>query len=110
MAKANTSPIIYIIDDDRAVRDSISFMLGTDGLASRTFASGREFLEQQPDLAPGCILLDVQMPRMSGHDVLAALKERGCDWPVVMMTGQGDGDVGTQHVPEHDEEETERAA
>jgi len=98
VAKAETTPIVYVIDDDRDVRDSISFMLRTHDIVSRTFASAQDFIEAQPDLAPGRILLDVQMPKMSGLEVLGFLKERGCDWPVVMMTGHGEGDVGTRAI------------
>jgi len=100
-AKAPASggaPIVYIIDDDRDVRDSIGFMLKTDGISSRTFASGVEFMAARETLEPGCLLLDVRMPRMSGLDVLAALNEQGCAWPVVVMTGHGEGDLGTRAI------------
>src|SRR5262245_5158553 len=92
------APIVYVIDDDRDVRESIRFMLQTDGITSHAFAGGQEFMDAQPDLAPGCLLLDVRMPRMGGLEVLAALSERGCGWPVVVMTGHGEGDLGTRAI------------
>jgi two-component system, LuxR family, response regulator FixJ len=98
VAAPSPPPIVYIIDDDRDVRHSISFMLHTDGIANRAFAGGQEFMEAQPSLPPGCLLLDVRMPRMSGLDVLAALNEQGCTWPVVVMTGHGEGDLGTRAI------------
>ena len=98
MAKAGTTPIIYIVDDDRDVRDSISFMLRTHDIPNSTFASGQDFIAALPSLAPGCLLLDVRMPRLTGLEVLAWLRERGCDWPAVVMTGHGEGDLGTRAI------------
>ena len=98
MASSDTSPIVYIIDDDRDVRDSISFMLKTCGFHSRCFASGQEFLDAWTALPPGCLLLDVRMPRMTGLELLATLNEQGCTWPVVVMTGHGEVDLGTHAI------------
>jgi two-component system response regulator FixJ len=95
---ASEAPIVYIIDDDKDVRESIGFMLRTDGIASRAFAGGQEFMTARPSLAPGCLLLDLRMPQVSGLDVMTALKEQGCSWPVVVMTGQDDADLGTTAI------------
>jgi len=95
-APSNKAPIVYVIDDDRDVRESIAFMLHTDGIASRVFAGGHEFMEAMPNLPAGCLLLDVRMPRMSGFELLAALNEEGFGWPVVVMTGHGEADLGTR--------------
>jgi two-component system response regulator FixJ len=81
---------VYIIDDDRDVRSSISFMLGTSGTPSRPFASGADFLESLDHLEPGCILLDVRMPEMDGVEVLEELARRDIGWPVIIMTGHGE--------------------
>ena len=94
----NGTPLVYIIDDDRDVRDSIAFMLRTDGISCRAFADAFQFLDAQPDLEPGCLLLDVRMPRMSGLDLLAILVERGCNWPVIVMTGHGERDLAHQAI------------
>jgi len=98
VAAGKNPPIVHIVDDDRDVRDSIAFMLGTDGIASRSYATGVEFLDALPELPRGCILLDVGMPRMGGLEVLAELGNRGCDWPVVVMTGHGEADLGTRSI------------
>ena len=98
MTASGTSPIVYIIDDDRDVRNSISFMLATDGVRSRTFASGQEFIDAWPGLSPGCLLLDVRMPQITGLELLAMLNEQGCTWPVVVMTGHGEVDLGTRAI------------
>lgn len=82
--------IIYIVDDDRDVRSSISFMLGTSGTRSRPFASGIDFIDSLDHLEPGCILLDVRMPDIDGIGVLGELAKRDITWPVIIMTGHGE--------------------
>jgi two-component system response regulator FixJ len=82
--------LIYIVDDDHDVRTAIAFMLGTDGVSSRGFSGGRDFLEALPALTPGWVLLDIRMPRVSGLDVLRELARHACVWPVVVMTGHGE--------------------
>ena len=79
-----------MIDDDRDVRRSLSFMLGAADIRSHPFGSGLDFLDALPDLDPGCILLDLRMPQMDGFQVMDALAERKIDWPVIVMTGHGD--------------------
>jgi two-component system response regulator FixJ len=81
---------VYVIDDDRDVRRSLSFMLGAADIRSHPFGSGADFLEALPDLEPGCILLDLRMPQMDGFQVMEALAECKIDWPVIVMTGHGE--------------------
>lgn len=90
-----TSPV-YIVDDDRDVRSSISFMLGTDGMRTRAFASGHDFIDSLDHLEAGCVLLDIRMPDMDGVEVLAELRKRSIEWPVVMMTGHGEVALAVQ--------------
>ena len=78
------------MDDDQDVRSSISFMLGAAGMEARGFRDGEGFVEDVAELDPGCILLDVRMPRMDGFQVMAALQERSIDWPIIVMTGHGE--------------------
>lgn len=82
--------IVYLVDDEEAIRRSAAFMLKTSGFAVRTFASGDEFLLAAKDLPPGCVLLDIRMPGADGLAVQQALNERGSTLPVVMLTGHGD--------------------
>jgi two-component system, LuxR family, response regulator FixJ len=82
--------VVYLVDDDEAIRRSAGFMLKTSGYQVRTFASGVELLKEAKELPPGCILLDVRMPDMDGLQVQQALQERGIGYPVVVMTGHGD--------------------
>jgi two-component system response regulator FixJ len=87
---------VHVVDDDRDVRRSISFMLGVADLHSRPFASGADLLESLEEIQPGAILLDIRMPEMDGFQVMAALAERGIEWPVVVMTGHGEVSVAVQ--------------
>jgi two-component system response regulator FixJ len=88
--QSSKSHTVYVVDDDRDVRRSLSFMLAADQIRSYPFASGSDFLEALPDLDPGCVLLDLRMPGMDGFAVMGQLAERFVDWPVIIMTGHGE--------------------
>ena len=96
MTKANINQTVYVVDDDRDVRRSLSFMLGADQIRSYPFASGIDFLEALDDLDPGCVLLDLRMPEMDGFAVMGRMAERFVDWPVIVMTGHGDVPVAVR--------------
>ncbi len=81
---------VYVVDDDDAIRRSVSFMLRTSGYSVRVYAAGTAFLREAKTVAPGCVLLDVRMPEMDGLEVQRRLTERGVDLPVVVLTGHGD--------------------
>ena len=83
-------PIIYVIDDDDAVRQSLEFLLRTAGHTVRGFESAKAFLEILPQLRSGCIITDVRMPDISGIDLLRRVKEHDADIPVIVITGHGD--------------------
>ena len=83
-------PVIYVIDDDDAVRQSLEFLLKTAGYAVRSFESGKAFLDVLPQLKFGCIITDVRMPEITGIDLLRHVKEAGVDIPVIVITGHGD--------------------
>jgi two-component system response regulator FixJ len=82
--------VVHIIDDDEAVRDSLSFLLDSVGLAARTYDSAVAFLDQADSAAPGCIVTDVRMPDMSGLELVRRLAEQGIGHPVIVMTGHAD--------------------
>ena len=88
--------VVYLVDDDEAIRRSAGFMLKTSGYQVKAFTSGVELLKEAKELSPGCILLDVRMPEMDGLQVQKALKERGVGFPVIVMTGHGDVGVAVQ--------------
>ena len=85
-----------MVDDDRDVRRSLSFMLGASELRSHPFGSGTDFLEALPDLQPGCILLDLRMPQVDGFQVMTELARREIDWPIIVMTGHGEVPVAVE--------------
>ena len=82
--------LVHLVDDDDAIRRSVGFMLKTSGYHVRTYESGVELLKGAPGLEPGCILLDIRMPGMDGLEVQAALRDKGVNLPVIIMTGHGD--------------------
>ncbi len=83
-------PIIYVIDDDDAVRQSLEFLLRTAGHTVRSFESGKAFLEILPELHSGCIITDVRMPEISGIELLRRVKDHDADIPVIVITGHGE--------------------
>lgn len=82
--------IVYVIDDERDLRHSSCFLIGTLGLDCMQFPSGRAFLAEVDRLEPGCLLLDMWMEGLSGVEVQHALHERGLDWPIIFMSGRRD--------------------
>lgn len=82
--------IVYVVDDDDAVRDSARWSLKIMGYEVETFDSANAFLDRLDDLAPGCVIFDINMPGLSGLEAQRLLKERGSAFPVIILTGQGD--------------------
>jgi two-component system, LuxR family, response regulator FixJ len=83
-------PTVFVVDDDEGVRHSLRFLLKSVGLAARTLASASEFLESYQPSQPGCLVLDVRMPGMSGLELQQQLNVRGAMIPVLFITGHGD--------------------
>ena len=80
----------HIVDDDEAIRDALEWLFKTRGVSCRTWPSGERFLEAwQPDWR-GCIVLDIRMQGMSGLECFDTLLARGCQLPVIFITGHGD--------------------
>ena len=84
------SPVAHVIDDDDALRDSLSFLLASADIRAETYASAAEFLKALPDIASGCVVTDIRMPGMSGMELLKHLKQGGSALQVIVMTGHGD--------------------
>ncbi len=83
-------PTVFVVDDDAAVRDSLKLLLKSVGQAVETFASAQEFLDAYKDDRPGCLVLDIRMPGMSGLELQEKLNERRSILPVIFITGHGD--------------------
>jgi len=81
---------IYIVDDDEAIRDSLNLLMESVGLNATCFASANAFLDGYDASKPGCLILDVRMPDISGLDLQRILNERQIQIPIVIITGHGD--------------------
>jgi len=81
---------VYIVDDDEAVRDSLSVLLESKAFAVRSFASALEFLEAAPSLPAGCLIVDIRMPEMDGLELQQHLIDRSLDFSLIVITGHGD--------------------
>jgi two-component system response regulator FixJ len=84
------SSLVLVVDDDEAVRGSLKLLLKSAGLTARAYPSAAEFLAAHDDGQPGCLLLDVRMPGMSGLELQDELNRRGAIIPVIFITGHGD--------------------
>ena len=84
---------VYLIDDDQAVLSALKLLLETVGMEVAAYADPKVFLSQLPSLSPGCIVLDIRMPSISGLRLQEQFGELGCEWPVIIITGHGDIDA-----------------
>jgi len=84
------SPVVLVVDDDEAVRDSLREIFETDGRTVRLFASAEDFLAEGADQAEGCLVIDIHMPGLTGLELQAELRRRGSRLPVIVITGRGD--------------------
>ncbi len=85
-----TTPTVFIVDDDAGVRDSLAMLLELKGFRTRKFPAAEAFLDEYRPELPGCVVLDLRMPGMSGLDLQAELGRRGLRVPVIVVTAHGD--------------------
>jgi len=90
MSTMQPETIIYVIDDDDAVRHSLEFLLKTAGISVRSFESAAAFLDIMPQIRSGCVVTDVRMPGITGIELLSRVKKINPDLPVIVATGHGD--------------------
>lgn len=81
---------VFLVDDDEAVRDSLGLLMKSVALTSRSFSSAGEFLADYDPDCPGCLVLDIRMPGMSGMELQQKLIEMGAILPIIFITGHGD--------------------
>ncbi|MCU7947598.1 MAG: response regulator [Candidatus Thiodiazotropha sp. (ex Cardiolucina cf. quadrata)] len=86
----NEQSTIYIVDDEEPVRRALALLAKADGLQSKSFDSAATFLAELDRVGPGCLLLDVCMPEMTGPELQEELNKRACTLPVIVITGHGD--------------------
>jgi FixJ family two-component response regulator len=84
------SPVVYVVDDEEAVRDSLLLLLRSVGLTVRCYASPAEFLDDFDPQLTGCVVLDVRMPQMSGLALQEFLADEEHEIPIIFITGHGD--------------------
>jgi two-component system, LuxR family, response regulator FixJ len=90
-ASSNSArPTIFVVDDDSAVRDALKLLLRSVGQAVETFGSAQEFLDAYGEDRPGCLVLDIRMPGMSGLELQQKLNEKHSILPIIFITGHGD--------------------
>ena len=87
------SPVIRIIDDDDGMRKSWAFLIEDEGWEVVTYPDALTYLSSNDFIRPGCLLLDVRMPQMSGLELQVKLREVGCDLPIIFVSGHGDIDM-----------------
>jgi len=88
--KSAAVPTVFIVDDDRGMRQSIQDLVESVGLRAESFATGGEFLKRKPTNDPSCLVLDVRLPQMSGLDFQRQLAETGMQIPIIFITAHGD--------------------
>ncbi|MGO9084812.1 MAG: response regulator transcription factor [Candidatus Sulfotelmatobacter sp.] len=86
----NVTPIVFVVDDDVSVRESLELLIRCDGWQPQTFASAQEFLDHPRALVPSCLVLDVSLPGLNGLDLQKRVADDRTDMPIIFITGYGD--------------------
>jgi FixJ family two-component response regulator len=89
-ATAEATPLVFVIDDDVSVRESLELLIRSAGWRAETFESAREFLSCTPVVGPGCLVLDVHLPDLNGLDLQERLAGERSELPIILITGRGD--------------------
>jgi FixJ family two-component response regulator len=92
-ARGQMSKLVAVIDDDESMQVSLCDLIESTGLVARCFGSAEEFLEYDLHCEVGCLIADILMPKMSGLQLQARLKEEECDIPIIFMTAYGDARI-----------------
>lgn len=91
-----TDAIVYIVDDDQAIRDSLKFLMKSVGFESMVYESAESFLNKADLERPGCLIVDIRMQGMSGLELQQLLNDRNIKLPVIVITGHGDIPMAVQ--------------
>lgn len=95
-AMSEEEPIVFVVDDDKAVREATADLLASVGLRAMTFRTAQEFLASPRPEAPGCLVLDVRLPRLSGLDLQRELASSPVPIPIIFITAHGDVPMSVQ--------------
>jgi FixJ family two-component response regulator len=93
---ANSTPIVFVVDDDISMRESLELLVGSAGWRPETFASAEEFLHRPRASVPSCLILDVNLPELSGLDLQTHIGADRSDMPIIFITGYGDVPTSVQ--------------
>ena len=83
-------PIVFIVDDDISVRESLELLIRFEGMQPETFTSAQEFLRRAPARVPNCLILDVELPGLNGLELQERIAVDRCEMPIIILTGHGD--------------------
>lgn len=87
---SDVAPIVFVVDDDVSVRESLELLIRCEGWQPKTFASAQEFLDYPRVLIPNCLVLDVSLPGLNGLDLQRLVAAERADMPIIFITGHGD--------------------
>ena len=93
---SHPTPIVFVVDDDISVRESLELLISSEGWLPETFETAQEFLSRQRALAPSCLILDVTLPGLNGLDLQKRLAADRTDMPIIFITGFGDVPITVQ--------------
>ncbi len=96
----HSTPLVYVVDDDDAIRDSLMMLLRSIGLAGQSYASATDFLDAYDPKQHSCLITDIRMPGMSGLDLQRELREHGAPIPIILITGHGDVPMAVEAMKE----------
>src|SRR6202166_3635509 len=88
--KSHATPIVFVVDDDISVRESLELLIRSEGWEPETFASAQEFLARPRALVPSCLVLDVSLPGLNGLELQKRVDVERPDMPIIFITGYGD--------------------
>jgi len=100
MPGGQTSKVVAIIDDNELMRDSLCDLVESAGIEARCFGSAKAFLESDLHSSAACLIVDIRMPRMSGLELQARLKQEECNVPIIFITAYNDAEVRAQAAKE----------
>jgi two-component system response regulator FixJ len=100
MAGGQRSKLIAIIDDNESMQDSLSDLIESGGFEAQSFGSAKAFLESDLHGRAGCLILDIRMPKMSGLELQAILKQEGCNTPIIFITAYDDAEIRAEAMKE----------
>ena len=87
---SHVKPIVFVVDDDISVRESLELLIGCAGWQPETFASAQEFLSRRPATTPNCVVLDIELPGLDGLELQERIAAERCEMPVIFITGHAD--------------------